>query len=255
MIRLATEQDDILIRQKADDTIGIGPRLWVCWELFYQNPSLPYNFYIVDEKSILLHSGGNLTLLGAVPNEEEMNEFVKYIGCRRFISDGWLPEGWKPHPSLLMVWKGARRAINIPEHFIAAPNVRSVVDVVQNSEFLLNDSYEDALNDLLARKERGLCVLYGVNNDSGTLVSTSGAWCLTEKEAYISGVATLPAARGRGYAAAQIGLLCATLSPRRISLVCHPKHEIYYRRMNFSTPGAKVLMANNPAFATEEDNA
>ncbi|MDL2327087.1 GNAT family N-acetyltransferase [Ruminococcaceae bacterium OttesenSCG-928-A11] len=254
MIRQATGADSLFILEKARAAIGIGPRLEVDLRLLAENPKLPCAFYRVGENALFEHTGAGGTLLGAPEDAGEFAGFLALLGVWQITTDGWLPPGWTPDPLHVVVFDptlpaAAPRPLPVLDE---APAASEIMAVLQSSGPITTPAIRDAADgfyaDLCVRLNHGYAAVYGVREmPGGPLVSTAGAYCLTDGEAYLSGVETRPEHRGKGYAAALLAALCHRFcGARRVSLLCRPALVPYYRKLGFAQSPARALDAARP---------
>lgn len=229
----------------------LGPRLEVDLKLVGENPKLPYFFYIMENALLQLGPRG-ATLCGVPSCKEELEAFLSLHGITRLITDGWYPEGWPACALIPMEFiknqplHHQAGCLDVQEYDIN-PSTTEVVEVVQLGEgYDLPAFARDAFYaETCLRRSRGYADVRGIRC-GGKLVSTAGMYAITEDEAHIACVATLPQYRGKGYASFIISELCGAYGSKRVTLLCEPAMQGFYTKLGFVPMEGKVTVATLP---------
>ena len=98
---------------------------------------------------------------------------------------------------------------------------------------------ENLYSELCSKRSRGLACVWTAEEE-GAPIACACAAAITEPEAYLSEIATLPAARGRGISRALVAALAAQLAAegtRRVTLLCAPGRRSFYQSFGFVQTG------------------
>lgn len=267
MIKAACTADGKHIIKTARAAHGLGPRLEADWHILQENPAVPYRFYMADGDAVLQLCGGRAVLCGDVHNSEEMEALFALEQPCAIISTGWVPQGWQKTNLQVMVFDGRSAEIQHPNasaSVFASPPLLSLPlpdgfeENVSVSEFINaltatapfeNSAGRDAFySDMCTRRNHGRAFFCGVRQ-GGKLAGVAAVFSLTDTEAYISGIATLPEHRGKGYASALTAHLCGRFggkaacgkkNTRAISLICENSLAGFYTRLGFKKAGTVV---------------
>lgn len=248
MIRLAQPQDEPQILAAAIAYPGIGPKLWVQWQLQQQNSAFGYRFYCVGETAVLSLENDTASFYGTVPNEEELEKFLFFTGVQKLTSATWVPQGWLQTPLHCMYRPSAGNCLPypLPSNVDVQPAMDEVMKVLESTEPLLPQVFHDSFYaDTCARRNHGYAAVLGLRTSTGQMVSSAGIYALTPHEAYLAGVETCPDHRGKGYASVLVQALCGLYADRMVSLLCKPELISFYAALGF-VKGKTVWAANAP---------
>lgn len=255
MIQLAGPKDAAAVLAAARTTPVFGTMTEMYWHLWVENHKMPHQFYLVDGGAVLKLSGRHATLCGCPKDDEELVDFLGFMQVRRVEALNWRPPGWRQageNPVLVRPPAPAPPGEAKPG-FEQYPPLCDVLALLENSgELALSRTgWEDFWVDANIRRNHGVAHIWGIRED-GHLVSTAGAWAITETGAYIACVATLPQARGRGHATALLRLLVQRHARRTLSLMCAPQNTGFYTRLGFHALEDRAFVCENPAEAGQE---
>lgn len=249
MISLATPQQAPRLLEICRRTPCVGPRVWVDFHIAADNPKMPYRFYLSPPGTLIELTGRGAVVCGNPASDEEVALFLKMSGAARLISDGWAPGGW--HTSryeMLARPAGPFAEASPPAALDEAPRTEEVLAVLESSDGRIRpeDSRDGFAADLCARRNRGYAAVYGIR-EAGRLAATAGVYALSDTEAYLACVETVAPARGRGHAAALVGLLCQRFGGgRQMTLLCDESLSGFYTPFGFAPLGRQAVMASRP---------
>ncbi len=239
MIRLAAAGDTPAIARATAHTPGLGPRLWATWCIQRENPRYPGAIYLCE------NTGGK-----PAPGED-LPAFLDMMNVRYLRTLGWLPPGWRDvSDTPLLLANGplnARAALARSAHAAQIEEdlpASAVAAVLTSAGILAMDA--QAQNDFLSycntHRNHGQARVLGLRQN-GRLVATAGAYSMTDGDAYIASVATLPEHHGRGYAAALLAHLQSRLGGRMMSLFSLPHAVGFYTRLGFTASPVRRVTA------------
>lgn len=241
MIREMQPQDGAALDAIARRTPILGAQLAIEWALRQQNPLLPYRFYLVGSSAVLETTPTGAVVCGAVEEADELQLYVDFLNIDKLLTSGWVPHGWDTSPLCAMTKAGGGNTPSLPAGFDRSPSVTEVMQVLQSSAPLAPAAYRDNFYAALCtRLNHGYASLVGIR-DSGTLVSTAGAYCIAPWEVCLSGVETAPAHRGKGYAATLVQWLGTQYHGRSVTLLCEAAMCPFYERLGFITADAVLI--------------
>lgn len=225
MIRRITTCESLLERwSKAAGCLSV--RLAAAWEC-YGGDAPDCAFYAVDDAAVLMVHGAGALLCGNVPDLAEIQTFLRMSGAVTLLCAETAYA--EPEKRLSMRWSGLVQAGKrlLPPETCTAPSLWRL-----SQSGLLDADPQAYYADVCRRANRGAALIYTCERD-GVAYATAGAYAITENGAYLSGVATRKADRGRGCASALVTALCDALSPREIYLICKPQLAAFYERLGF----------------------
>lgn len=237
MIRRATIEDRARLETLFGNTPCMGPRLEADWRLFMQNAAMPYQFFLAGDGCVIEWNGRGFFMIGAPPDETEIELFLAFHKATRLMSDGWVPRHWQKEEFILMRktpgFCACRKTLE-PDWFDACPPAEDVIQVLESSDgqIMPSESRDGFYRDICARRNHGLAAIYGIW-ERGVLVSTAGVYALAKKEAYIACVETRPQARGKGYASILVHRLCEEYISKKKTLMCHKNLRDFYIPLGF----------------------
>ena len=248
-MRAALPKDEARVLQLARQHPVVGALLEMHWRLQMENPRLPHLFYVMDG-AVLKLSGRRAALCGVPENQEELAAFLALQQVEELVSvDVCLP-GWRLVAKDMVMRRAALPVAmpELPRGFDEAPDVKDVLAVLESETGPMrpDGAREGFLVDFMVRRNHGGAVVVGVWENE-TLASTAGAYAITQTEAYVACVETRKAFRGKGYAAALMGYLCAQFGARPMTLLCEDALVDFYRPFGFLPTGMRGCVMNPPS--------
>lgn len=237
MIRLAGPADEDEIIALAAAWPATGAIVEMYWRLQQENPRLPHRFYLAGG-AVLRVGGSRATLCGRVADPEEVAAFLHLEGVSQMTASDFYPTGWRlleTNKTLLRLPAPYAAPAPLPHGLEAWPDMEAVMAVLESRDGRMTPpaAREFFYADANARRNHGAAVVLGIR-EGDALAATAGAWAVTAREAYIACVETRAEAQGRGYATALLGLLCAQLGGRAMSLMCRSEMQPFYARFGFA---------------------
>lgn len=224
MIRRMTEYEPLLERwSKAAGCLSV--RVAAAWEC-YGGDAPDCAFYAVDDTALLMVHGAGALLCGEVSDLQEIKTFLRMSGAATLLCEAIAAQE-SAKKRLSMRWNGKVEKCLQPAEFCAAPSLWRL-----SQSGLLDADPQAYYADVCRRVNRGAALVYTCERD-GAAYATAGAYAVTERAAYLSGVAAQETHRRQGCASALVTALCAALSPREVYLICKPPLAAFYGRIGF----------------------
>ncbi len=253
MIRLATPEDEPHILALARRSPCCGVRLEADWHIKRENPRVPYAHYLAGEACVFSVNRAMALFAGTPQDDEEMAAFLTLTGTRRVFTNGWAPPGWKKEPHVTMCIPHGSADVCIAmllqdKHEIDEnPSINDVLKVIEASEGSSQPpEARDALyTDVNIRRNHGYALVYAIR-ENGRAVATAGAYAISQTEAYIACVETLPTARRKGYAARLVHALARRFCELDVTLICEEALVDFYKRLGFARTPAVGMIADAP---------
>lgn len=228
MLTRLTEQDLPAYRALLDGG-PVGLRIAAALDTY--GPADPCCAFFRADHTGALCVEGALALLCGVPGEmEELEQFLALSGVQSFFSGQTMLEHWLPLPRLVLRHPGGAR----PQTDPPGPAIDRAPDLWALCSGGLLPGEGDALYRSLCRRAQAGRGLVWAVRDGGEAVSAAAVTALDDKAAYLAALATAPAHRGKGCAAALVRALCAALAPRDVLLICEPALRGFYEGLGFS---------------------
>ena len=199
--------------------------------------------YLCDA-GVLQLRGASATLLGSTDGEE-LADVLTFLGITALRTQetvppppGWQCAGrtcvleWQPVPGAALPPLPQEIALN------EEPSVGAVLEILAG-EGIADLAAENLYSELCAKRSRGLACVWTAEAD-GAPIGCACASAITDREAYLSEIATLPAARGKGIGRALVAALAARLAEegRRVTLLCAPHRRSFYESFGFVQCGS-----------------
>lgn len=191
-------------------------------------------FYLLDDKAVLLLRGGFAMLYGAVTNTAELQSFLEFQNVSCVQSIQWIPQGFEAREQWIL------RCQLVPE-------VPQPQGYVLDEEPVLYRAAQNCITQdvtstppdewaamACARRNKcgGKMLALKKENDYAAL---AGLFAQTEKQVYLAGVVTAPAHRGRGCASYLVSLAAreGQAQGKNVFLVCESELRPFYERLGF----------------------
>ncbi len=255
MIVLADANDEKEVKKRIKKTKALGTQMEAHWQLWLENPLLPYQFYLMGETATLKLCGNVAVLCGDVmqSDEEELRSFLHMQNINRLTAVGFTPKGWAVQKKRAILEKAPDKYLE--EHtlqgFEDAPHPLKVISVLEDAQGFAfsEEEKQDLWAEIMVGRNHGTASVVGVCKNK-KLISTAGAYAISHTSAYIAGVATCKNEQGNSYALSVLRALCASLKDKTLYLVCENEMIPYYKKLQFNdTNSCWVLSAKK-----EEEN-
>ncbi len=255
MIVLANANDEKEVKNRIKSTKALGTQVEVRWQLWMENPRLPYKFYLVGETAILKLCGNAAVLCGDVMqnDEEELISFLYMQNINKLTAVGFAPKGWTVQKKRVILERTPDKGFeeDTPQGFENAPHPLKVISVLEDAQGFAfsEEEKQDLWAEIMVGRNHGTASVVGIcKNDK--LISTAGAYAISQTSAYIAGVATCKNEQGSAHALSVLRALCARLKDKTLYLVCKNEMTPYYKKLQFyDTNECWVLSAKK-----EEEN-
>lgn len=188
---------------------------------------------------------GNMTVYCESDNDE-LYEFIGAVGYSSILADGNILPRYKGKETVLKYSHGMEAYKQELVHVDSAPTVREIYPILalcRGEGFDVPD-FDSFYPDMSHRLRHGLARIFAVKVD-GRAVSCCMTSAETETCAIISGVATMPNMRGRGYASLLVSKTVEALSPKDIYLFCDKALAGFYNRLGFYDNSFLAEKSNN----------
>lgn len=224
---------------------AVGAILETNSQLFLEKQAL-MQFYLCEQGSLMI-KGSNATLAGRA-DPEELASMLEFLGISSLKSLDVVPYGWNVcGNSLIMEYIPPDPKINLPigvtlEHLPPMGDVMQIVAQVG----IVAQAAENFYSETCTKRNHQKAEIWTAYLQ-GNPVATAGAYAITQTEAYLAGVVTLPKFRRQGIA----GGLCSKLAEhfhqqrKRVTLMCDPEKESFYKRMGFFTAETLLISCKN----------
>lgn len=235
-------KDRFLLLAGRSDCAGL--RLETAFACYEAHPAAA-SFYLAGEEGALMLAADSLLCCGVLP-ADELAAFAAFFGVRQMEGCGPAP-GFSARPVLVM-----RRKAHTPppSRPLAAPaKVTLTPDLWRLRQANLLAADPDAwYADACLRCRRG-AVIAAVEGENGYL-STAGVYAVRPQSAYLTGVATSPAARGQGFAQAAVAALCERFAEKELLLRCAEELRGFYEQLGFCLLRRETDWEQTPAQGT-----
>lgn len=227
---------------------GVACQLGASEAVFGSLPGSGWQFYTGGEGELPFALGirGQTALLAGPADAEELGGFLGFLGVSRLRCAGTVPEGWKLQKrySRMVLPAGAQLPRReLPEGFSLEEQsaVSRVTEFLCRGESLSGDQQtrDCFYSETCTLVNHGRAQLWTVQGPAREIVATAGAYALWNKTAYLAGVETGRAVRGKGLAGALVVGLANRLAEQGIlvELLCLPALERFYLRLGFAKQG------------------
>lgn len=191
----------------------------------YQAHPAVCSFY-VSENAALMLSGDSLLCAGSFTNVEELRSFAAFCAVRRV--EGAMPlAGFLPQ-KVLVLCRSKKMALPVEK----AQTVTLEPDLWRLRESGLFTDKDGFYADACLRRRQGAVIAAAEEN--GCYLATAGIYAQKGKNAYLTGVATLPQHRKKGLATATVAALCRNFADKNIYLRCEEALLPFYARLGFA---------------------
>ncbi len=176
---------------------------------------------------------GNMTVY-CESGSDELYEFIGAAGCASILADGNILTRYRSGKTVLKYSRGAAVYDKGSVRIDTAPTIRDIYPVLAScrGEGFEVPEFDSFYPDMSHRLRHGLARIFAVRAD-GRAVSCCMTSAETELCAVISGVATMPDMRGRGYASLLVWKTAEALKPRDVFLFCDKELAGFYNRIGF----------------------
>ena len=238
MITLLNEETRAEFLRRCAGIPCMGPLLAVHAQVFGGSSNL-LQLYLCDE-GVLQLRGDSAVLLGRTDGEE-LAGLLAFLGITSLRTTAEMPPppGWHQAEAVcVMEWQPIS-SVPLPQLPQGAvlndePAMGDVLAVLAG-EGVQGAAAENLYSELCSKRSRGLACGWTVE-ENGHPIAAACAAAITEEEAYLSEIATLPAARGRGIGRALVAALADRLSAggaRRVTLLCGTHRRSFYESFGF----------------------
>ncbi len=238
MIVLADAKDEKEVKRRIKSTKALGTQMEAHWQLWLENPRLPYKFYLVGETATLKLCGNTAVLCGDVvqSDEEELLVFLHMQNINRLTAVDFAPKGWTVQKKRAILERNPCENVDeyTPLRFDDTPHPLKVISVLEDAQgsTFSEEERQDLWTEIMVGRNHGTASVVGVcKNDK--LISTAGAYAISQTSAYIAGVATCKNEQGSSHALSVIRALCARLKDKTLYLVCKNEMIPYYEKIQF----------------------
>lgn len=243
MITLLNEENRAEFLRRCAGVPCMGPLLAANATVFGSGGGL-MQLYLCDE-GVLQLRGSSAVLLGRTDGEE-LAGLLAFLGVTALRTAEQMPPppGWQQTEVVcVMEWQPAA-GVPLPALpqgivFNTEPSMSEVLAVLAG-EGVRGAAADNLYSELCSKRSRGFaCALTAEQN--GTTLAAACAAAITDEEAYLSEIATLPAARGRGVGRALVAALASQLAAdgkRRVTLLCGAHRRSFYESFGFVRTGA-----------------
>lgn len=191
-----------------------------------------------DDKptAVISRIDGNMTVFCEKANEE-LTEFINAIGFNTILADKHvLPQYWSGEAVMRFACKAEIKVIEGNGTEIEQnPTIREVYSVLERCREAGFEvpAFDSFYPDMSHRVRHNLSRILAVRVDGQAV-----ACCMTSAEtdscAIISGVATLPKMRGKGYAGRLVAEIIKSLGNREVFVFCREELVGFYNKLGFN---------------------
>ena len=248
MITLLNEETRAEFLRRCAGVPCMGPLLAVHAQVFGCSSNL-LQLYLCDE-GVLQLRGDSAVLLGRTDGEE-LAGLLAFLGITRLRTTAEMPPppGWHQAEAVCVMEWQPTLGVPLPQLpqgavLIDEPAMGDVLAVLAG-EGIQGAAAENLYSELCSKRSRGLACACTAEENGVTLAAACAA-AITGEEAYLSEIATLPAARGRGIGRALVAALAARLAAdgkRRVTLLCRTNRRSFYQSFGFVQTGVFFELA------------
>ncbi len=235
MIVRLNEENRAEFLRRCQGAPGLGPLLTVNSALFGHQDAL-LQLYLCDGGALQL-KGEEAVLIGEA-DPEELASLLAFLGitalrCDRALS---LPGWQEAEPAWVMEWKPGSPQPPMPGGVVLQPQPpMSHILAVLAGEGITGPAADNFYSEACTKRNHG-AGLYWTAEENGVPIAAACATAVTETEGYLSEIATLPQARGRGVGRALCAALARKLADegRTVTLLCGESRRGFYESFGFA---------------------
>lgn len=185
-------------------------------------------------RAVISRMDGNMTVF-CEKSDEELNEFIEAVGFNTILADKqFFPQYWSGEAVLKFARKSETKFFDDIE-IDFNPTIQEVYSILaecKGAGFEVPD-FDSFYPDMSHRVRHNLSRIFAAKIDGQAV-----ACCMTSAEtdscAIISGVATLPEMRGKGYAGRLVAEMVKNFGNREVFVFCRRELVGFYNRLGFN---------------------
>lgn len=196
----------------------------------------PESFFLVDDGAVLLLRGGFAMLYGTVQDRAELESFLNFQKVSCVQSADWVPTGFEAREQWILRYEAApENPARKPHGYVLdeEPVLYRAAQTCITKDVTNTPPEEWAAMACVRRNKCGGRMLALKQGEE--YAALAGLLAQTEKQAYLAGVVTASAHRGKGCASYLVSCAAREGQARgkKVFLVCESVLRPFYRRLGF----------------------